>query len=110
MKAAWEQEISQYLGERQSLQGLVLVMDSRHPLKTFDENMLGWCEHQAMPVHILLTKSDKLKKGPASKQLLAVRKAVAGLANPVSVQLFSALKRQGIPELERVLGAWLDEA
>ena len=110
VKAAWEQEISQYLGERQSLQGLVLVMDSRHPLKAFDENMLGWCEHQAMPVHILLTKCDKLKKGPASKQLLAVRKAVAGLANPVSVQLFSALKRQGVPELERVLGEWLAEA
>jgi GTP-binding protein len=107
VKAAWEQEISQYLAERKSLRGLVLVMDCRHPLKPFDENLLAWCENQAMPVHILLTKADKLKKGPAGKQLLAVKAAVAGRGNPVSVQLFSALKRQGIAQLEQVLLDWL---
>jgi GTP-binding protein len=109
LKRAWEKEISLYLAARQSLRGLVLMMDCRHPFKSFDQNMLSWCEQQQMPVHILLTKADKLKKGPANASLLSVRKQISALSNPGGLQLFSALKRLGVEQLEQVLRDWMAE-
>jgi GTP-binding protein len=63
VKLDWEKQIIAYFIERQSLQGLVLVMDARRPLTPFDSNMVQWCEQQQLPLHLLLTKADKLKKG-----------------------------------------------
>jgi GTP-binding protein len=107
VKEKWQRHLEQYLRERQSLFGLVLLMDSRHPLQDFDRLMLDWATSSDMAVHILLTKADKLKKGPAQSTLLKVRKEVCSESNKVSVQLFSALKRQGLDQLRATLDNWL---
>lgn len=107
VKEKWQRHLEDYLRQRQSLHGLVLLMDSRHPLQEFDQMMLDWSNQAKMPVHILLTKADKLKKGPASSTLLKVRKAVSEKHPLASVQLFSSLKRQGLDELRQTLDYWL---
>ncbi len=109
VKKAWIKQLEGYLQQRQSLRGLVLLMDVRHPLQPFDEMMLGWAEAAGMPVHILLTKADKLKKGPAKASFLQVRSKVQSIDLPVSVQLFSALKHTGHEELIAVLDSWLTD-
>lgn len=108
-KKEWQAHLSEYLYERKCLRGLVLLMDIRHPLQDFDTMMLNWAVDAKMPVHILLTKADKLKRGAASNTLLKVRKSLkdAGVADLVSAQVFSSLKGDGVPQLEQVIGAWL---
>ncbi len=110
VKREWTRQLEYYLQERRSLRGLVLLMDVRRPLQEFDRMMLDWAMAAQMPVHILLTKADKLKKGPASSSLHKVRGELAGHAELVSVQLFSALKKTGLPELSTVLDHWLTDA
>ncbi len=110
VKQEWTRQLENYLQRRQSLRGLVLLMDSRHPLQPFDRQMLDWALAAHMPVHILLTKADKLKKGPAKASLLQVRKALAEHGELVSVQLFSALKHSGHEELIATLDRWLTDA
>ena len=109
VKREWTRTLENYLQHRQSLRGLVLLMDVRHPLQPFDQQMLDWALAAAMPVHILLTKADKLKKGPAKNTLLKVRGQLARHAGMVTVQLFSALKHTGHQELVAVLDAWLTD-
>ncbi len=106
VKEKWQRHLEDYLRQRQSLCGLILLMDCRHPLQEFDRMMLNWAESSDMPVHILLTKADKLKKGPASASLHTVRKELAAM-ELVSVQLFSALKRTGLEQLQTTLNDWL---
>ena len=106
IRRQWGLAMEQYFIERQSLRGLILLMDVRHPLTDFDKQMLQWCQHANMPVHILLTKADKLKRGPAMSSLLKVQKALAEQHN-VSVQLFSALKHTGVEQAREILDAWL---
>lgn len=89
------------------LVGLVLLTDIRHPLKYFDEQMLYWAKDGDLPVHVLLTKSDKLKFGAAKTALLDTQRTLAKLDLPFSVQLFSSLNKSGIDELASVLGDWL---
>jgi GTP-binding protein len=110
VKREWIKQLENYLQNRQCLRGMVLLMDVRHPLQPFDQQMLDWALQASMPVHILLTKSDKLKKGPAGTALLQVRAALRAHADLVSVQLFSALKHAGHPQLIAVLDAWLTNA
>ena len=74
LKRQWYELVEGYLAERRALQGLILVMDVRHPLTDFDQQMLEWAAHAGMPVHILLTKADKLKRGAANNTLLKVRR------------------------------------
>lgn len=107
VKREWAISLERYLQERQSLQGLMLLMDVRHPLTDFDQKMLEWCQHSDMPVHILLTKADKLKRGAAQNSLLKVQRDLTELQN-VSVQLFSSLKGTGLEEAQAVLDSWLD--
>ncbi|MEP1593511.1 MAG: ribosome biogenesis GTP-binding protein YihA/YsxC, partial [Halieaceae bacterium] len=110
VKREWTKQLENYLQQRQSLRGLVLLMDTRHPLQPFDQQMLDWALAAHMPVHILLTKADKLKKGPGKSTLLQVRAELAEHGDLVSVQLFSALKHTGHQELIAVLNAWLTDA
>lgn len=110
VKKEWTRQLENYLAKRQSLRGMILLMDVRHPLQPFDEQMLNWAMAAHMPVHILLTKADKLKKGPANNSLLAVRKAMKPHQELVSVQLFSALKHSGHEQLIEVLDGWLTDA
>ena len=93
VKKKWNQQLERYLQYRESLRGLVMLMDIRHPLTDPDRQMLGWAVAADMPVHILLTKADKLKRGPAQNTLLSVRSELAAHAELVSVQCFSSLKR-----------------
>jgi len=108
MRREWQKLMESYLGERQQLRGLVIIMDIRHPLKDYDVQMLEWCEDMNTPAHIVLTKADKLKKGAASKQLLGVKKALKDEDFSASVQMFSALKKTGVDELQRVLDGWFE--
>jgi len=107
IKREWQRNLAEYLERRQCLRGLILLMDVRHPLKEFDLQMLEWAAHVGLPVHVLLTKADKLKRGAASSTLLKVRKALEEMEGEFSVQLFSALKRTGIDEVHGVLDGWL---
>ena len=110
VKREWTKTLEYYLQRRESLRGLVLLMDIRHPMQEFDAQMLDWSLSAGMPVRILLTKADKLKRGPANNTLLAVRRDLEPYAELASVQLFSALKHEGHGELRGVLDAWLTDA
>lgn len=111
-KEKWQRDLSEYLQKRQTLQGLVLLMDIRHPLQEFDTTMLNWAKRGQMPVHILLTKADKLSRSQAMNSLFAVQKELKhlGLDRSASVQCFSALKNTGIDDLKAKLQAWLAPA
>ena len=109
VKKKWNQQLERYLQYRESLRGLVMLMDIRRPLTDPDKQMLGWAVTASMPVHILLTKADKLKRGPAQSTLLSVRAELSAQSELISVQLFSSLKRQGVDELRRQLNQWLTD-
>jgi GTP-binding protein len=108
LKEQWVRMMEGYLQKRHSLRGLVLVMDIRHPLTDFDRQMLVWCHEVRMPVHILLTKADKLKFGAAKATLLQVQKTLREEGLEATVQLFSALKRDGVEEAREVLNQWME--
>ena len=98
VKKDWHAMMERYLSERHSLSGIVLVMDIRHPLTDFDWQMLEWCQSRQRPVHILLTKADKLNYGQAKNTLLSVQQEVHPLSSEITVQMFSALKKLGIDD------------
>jgi GTP-binding protein len=108
LKQHWQHHLEAYLGSRRSLAGLVLMMDIRHPLTDFDRMMLDWSQASRMPLHILLTKADKLAFGAAKNALLKVQRELhQHWGEHVSVQLFSAPKRQGVEQAQAVLAGWL---
>ncbi len=98
MKQDWQQLMQTYFEERNCLSALIQIMDVRHPLRDFDLQMLEWAESAEMPVLILLTKADKLKRGAAKNTLLKVRREVG---DNVTVQLFSSLDKQGVAEAQK---------
>ncbi|WGZ93954.1 MAG: ribosome biogenesis GTP-binding protein YihA/YsxC [Candidatus Thiothrix putei] len=106
VKLEWQKFIESYLTQRNTLRGMVLVMDIRHPMTDYDQAMLRWARNRMLPVHVLLNKSDKLTRGAGMNVLLQVRKALAdyGIA---SVQTFSALNKQGLDECWGILDKWL---
>lgn len=108
LKEQWQKDLDGYLAERQSLAGLVLLMDIRHPLKEFDRLILDWSAAAGMPLHILLTKADKLKFGAAKTTLLQTRQALKDHPAPLSLQLFSAENGQGCEDAWDKLAEWLD--
>jgi GTP-binding protein len=106
VKDKWQKELENYLRRRESLAGIVILSDIRHPLKEFDQMMVGWAVQSELPVLLLLTKADKLKRGAAQNTLLTVRREVKDLPE-VRVQLFSALKNMGVDEVRPILTEWL---
>ncbi len=106
VKRKWQRLLDAYLRNRNCLQGLILVMDIRHPLKEFDQNMLTWCSECALPVHILLNKADKLTHSAVTRTVQEVSKKIANYPNPVTVQVFSALKNRGLEALREKLDEW----
>ncbi|PTQ88887.1 GTP-binding protein [Agitococcus lubricus] len=108
MKEAWQKELENYLIKRDSLQGLIVLMDVRHPLQKYDEMLLNWAQRRQLRVHILLTKADKLNRSPALAALQAMKKQLKAKNIIASVQLFSALQRMGLEEAADVLGQWLN--
>jgi len=107
-KRHWEGLLSEYLQARDELIGLVVIMDSRHPLTELDENMLDWFAPTGKPVHILLTKSDKLSRQQATLTLSRVKSHLAEHFPQCSVQLFSSLKKIGLEEAEAVIAGWFE--
>jgi len=107
VKRDWQTNLAHYLDVRQSLKGLILLMDIRHPLKELDQSMIDWALTRQLPVHILLTKADKLSRGPAQNTVLQVRRHYALMEHLVTVQAFSSLKKQGVDELIHVLNRWM---
>ena len=108
MKDEWQRHLGEYLQGRFSLRGLILLMDIRHPLTDFDRNMLTWAKERQLAVHCVLTKADKLNRGPALNALQAVKKDLKALGYDCTAQLFSALKLDGLEALGDKLGEWLE--
>ena len=107
MKRKWQAALGEYLEKRIALKGLMLMMDCRHPLTAFDEQMLAWAAEAHLPAHILLTKADKLTRGGAQNALLQVRRQLPEIHPGATVQLFSALKRVGLEEARARLDEWI---
>ena len=113
IKDHWQKTLATYLSERSSLFGLVLIMDIRHPLTPLDQQMLEWFSLAEKPIHILLTKADKLSRESSYKVLKLVQEEInsrwgSDLGIECSVQLFSSLKKQGTDEAEKIIGKWLN--
>lgn len=110
VRKTWGTMIETYLGKRQALRGIFLIMDIRHPLTEFDWRMLNWCRHFKLSAHILLTKADKLSRGAAMNTLKQVqselRQEFGG--DEIGVQMFSALQRVGVEDAHAVLDRWLE--
>lgn len=108
LRRQWQALTKKYLEHRQSLRGIVIVMDVRHPLTEHDERMIEICGRRPLPVHILLTKADKLSRGAGKDALLKVERELntrQGLQ--FSAQLFSAPERLGVSEARAILNGWL---
>ncbi|WP_114416703.1 ribosome biogenesis GTP-binding protein YihA/YsxC [Marinospirillum perlucidum] len=108
LRREWGKHLGAYVSERKCLVGIVIMMDIRHPLTDFDCQLMEVAASRDLPVHLLLTKADKLKRGPAKNQLLAVRKELEDFPGKASVQLFSSLKGEGRGEAWKRLNSWLD--
>ena len=104
----WQAVLAEYLETRAELVGLVLIMDIRHPLTPLDRQMLNWFGPTGRPIHILLTKADKLSKSNAGAALREVRTALQEAYPQCTVQLFSSLKKAGAEEAEALIGNWLN--
>lgn len=108
MQNQWRGLLEDFLQNRRSLQGILLFMDIRHPMSDFDLQLIDWCEYRRLPLHILLTKADKLGYGKAKATLLKVQKELEPAMMPVTVQTFSALKKTGLVETYETLDKWLE--
>jgi GTP-binding protein len=106
IKERWEKMVDEYLESRRCLRGLILVMDIRHPLKEGDQQLISWSVKCEVPVHILLTKADKLSTQEARKVHKEVSSALEAFGSTVSVQIFSAMQMQGIEEAQSILDQW----
>ena len=108
VREQWRQAIDGYLRGRKSLRGIVLIMDSRHPLKDFDRQMLAFCRDIGLACHVLLTKSDKLSRSAAARTLAGLREECAAQEWQATAQLFSALAKTGLDEARARLMDLLD--
>ncbi|MFZ2168604.1 MAG: ribosome biogenesis GTP-binding protein YihA/YsxC [Methylococcaceae bacterium] len=110
VKKKWHELMETYLTKRKSLCAIILVMDVRNPLTEFDWQMVEWCRHTGLPLHILLTKADKLTYGAAKNTLLQVQRELKDFNFPLTIQLFSALKKTGIDEVHQALDLLFKQA
>lgn len=108
MREHWRKVIDAYLRNRESLVGVVLIMDIRHPLKEFDQLMLGFCTQIKLPCHCLLTKADKLTNNQANQALAKMTRELAAMQWSGTAQLFSAVSAQGADTVRTVLATWLE--
>lgn len=106
MKKKWQQALGEYLEKRQSLKGLVVLMDIRHPLKDLDMDLIEWAVDGDLPVLALLTKCDKLSQGKRSAEVLKVKKKLSSLNGDIKVQAFSSLKRTGSEQADTIICDW----
>ncbi len=103
VKAHWEKLLAAYLSSRIALKGLIVIMDARHPMRPLDREMLEWYRPTNKPVHVLLTKADKLTRSDQQQTLIALRKSLADGQFNATAQLFSSLKKTGVEEAEAAI-------
>lgn len=109
MRKHWDKEIENYLMNRDSLVGVVIIMDIRHPMKLFDEQMITWAHSSGLHSHVILNKADKLNNNDTKKSLMKVNKMIAELSESTTCQVFSALRKTGTSELSKTLTPWFAE-
>jgi len=109
MKQKWQKALGEYLEKRDSLKGLVILMDIRHPLKDLDMDLIQWAADSDLPVLALLTKSDKLSQGKRSSEVMKVQSALKSLEANIKVQAFSSLKRTGVEQADEIICHWLTQ-
>lgn len=107
VKERWQQTLSRYLQNRNCLSGLILLMDIRHPLTEFDQHIIHWGQQAELPIYILLTKADKLARGPALQVMHTVQKTLQQQGYSDNCQLFSALNGTGIEQARKQIIQWL---
>jgi GTP-binding protein len=107
VKERWQQTLSRYLQNRQCLRGLILLMDIRHPLTEFDQHIIQWASLAKLSIYILLTKADKLARGPSLQILRNVQKYLEENGYTDNCQLFSAIKGTGIEQARKYIFNWL---
>ena len=107
VRRQWQGLLENYLRKRENLIGLVLIMDSRHPLTPLDQQMIEWFIRSGRPIHVLLTKSDKLSRNEAAATLSRVRGELKVFGPQMTVQLFSSLKKIGMETVEHKVSEWL---
>lgn len=106
LREKWVHNTNEYLKTRQCLRGLVLVMDIRHPLKDSDQNLIEWTVSCGLPIHVLLTKADKLKSGAQKRTLREVKEFLSQYGDVITVQIFSSQDRCGLEEVIERLDYW----
>lgn len=109
VKRKWQRSLSEYLQKRDSLKGLIVLMDIRHPLKDLDQQMIAWAVDSGLPVMLLLTKADKLASGAQKKQIDMVREAILPFQGDITVAAFSSPKRTGLEPLKQKLDEWFSQ-
>jgi len=107
VRQQWEQSLGEYLRGREALHGLIILMDIRHPMTDNDRQMVEWSHHINLPIHILLTKADKLKRGAAMNSLHKVRAILKQEFPCITAQIFSATKGTGVDEARQTILQWL---
>lgn len=106
MKKKWQAALGEYLQKRESLKGLVVLMDIRHPFKELDQDLIFWAVDSGLPVLCLLTKADKLKQGLRKSTVLKMRKEAKNFEGDVTVEAFSSTKGFGLDQLRAKLDSW----
>lgn len=109
VKRKWQKSLGEYLQKRESLKGIVILMDIRHPLKDLDQQMIDWAVQSGLAVMLLLTKADKLASGAQKQQLNLVREAILPFQGDITVATFSSLKRTGLEQLKQKLNEWFNQ-
>ena len=103
----WQASMTQYLVSRDTLRGLVLVMDIRHPLTDSDWTLIELQQRGQSGLHVLLTKADKLSKSQVASSVMAVQDALSKADVDATLQDFSALKKKGVEDVHAILDHWL---
>jgi GTP-binding protein len=106
MKRNWARLLTGYLGSRPQICGLVVIMDARHPMKPIDVQLLDWFKVTGKPVHVLLTKADKLSKSQAASQLAKAEAILRDEYEEYTVQLFSSASRLGLKQADAIINGW----
>ena len=108
LQTHWHAFLDHFFATRKSLHGIVVVMDIRHPLTPGDQMMLDYVAQRLLPFHVVLTKADKLGRGQQERTLAQVQTTLQqAFGDQASTQLFSGAKRQGVAQLQQVVGTWL---
>ena len=108
-KQKWQKALGEYLEKRESLKGLVILMDIRHPLKDLDMDLIEWAAESELPILVLLTKADKLSQGKRSAEVLKVKKTLEKLQANIHTYAFSSLKRTGVEQANNIICTWFSQ-